>query len=173
MEKKPITIKDVSLTNIEKFHTERGKQGLTPAGYFDRILNAGNPGVNQENTEGLQEKVNELSDSLRGLQEENQSLLTQVNEVNDQVTELTSVNTTLQDKVNELENRAPVEVEKKLTGTQFIFAPSENLAKKMQRAIAADRKSGKLKDQDQKEYLQKFTAKAIEYLLKNEYDHLF
>ena len=54
---------------------------------------------------------------------------------------------------------------------QFVFDPSA-VAKKINRAIALERKKGNLKGMPQDRYLQNFTLAAVKYFLKNEYTEI-
>ncbi len=166
MEKKALTIKDVALVDIEKFKQIKEETGFTPAKTFSHILNAEKSNVNQVNTNGLQEQVNELMGSLRDLEQVNQSLL-------DEKTSLLEENKTL------FENNKAVNLQleeekngKQLTGTQFIFEPTEMQAKKMQRSIAYLKNKGNLDLIKKEKYLQHFTSIALEYLINNEFNHI-
>lgn len=161
MPSKSLMIKDVSVQNIEKFHSGRKRLKLTSSGYFDKILNTDLSLTIPENTpDNSAEKLQELEEQFSKCDKTNIKLLA---------------------KIKELENKAPVEVEKevikevekKLTGTQFIFEPSDEMAKKIKRVIAYERKEGNLKDLTPEQYLQKITSVALNYFIKNEYSHLF
>jgi len=166
METKAITIKDVTLVNIEKFNANRKGLQLTPAGYFDKILNNSKTEVNPVNTDGLQVKIDELTEVNQALQTVNQK-------VNEENQALLNEKTELKNNFDFLTKNPPaVELQNLLTGTQFILTPNKELATKMSRSIAYDRKEGKLKEVEVKDYLQHFTERAIKYFLKNEYSHI-
>lgn len=184
MEKKPLTIRDVSVDSIGKFHTNRAGFQLTPAGYFEKILNAENSEVNRVDTKGLQDSVNDLIEVNGGLVTENDGLQVRLQELQKGLQPLldkcipyrkdTDENmvTCIETALEEMAKKEPVEIERKLTPPQFIFEPGREMAEKMQRAIAYDRKKGVLKEVELKDYLQNFTERAFKYFLKEEYSHI-
>lgn len=153
---KALTIQKTTQETVDKFHAQRAEFGLNPAQYFEQLLNNT---VNPVNNNSLQEKVTELETSLQSLQQINESLQ------NDKQS-LLEINKQLTLQLEETTNS------KLLTGTQFIFEPTEMQAKKMQRSIAYLKNKGKLDLINKDKYLQHFTNIALEYLINNEFNHI-
>lgn len=131
MDKKPLTIPAVLYTDIDKFHETRNKEGLTGAGYLNKLLNSP---VNVVNTIGLDEKVNELTDSLASLQQVNEGLLASKLELQNSLKEteeknkkLLALYDELNDELNELKNQPPKEIKSgiELKENEFICSPSD------------------------------------------------
>lgn len=104
---------------------------------------------------GLSEAEANNSKALAGLQVENEALQVEIAELK---TEL--------EKARLSAAEAPV-----ISGNAFIFEPSEIQYNQMRRTISYLIKQGKLNRTD-KDLPQQLTSKAIQYLIKNEYDHI-
>lgn len=157
MDKKPITIRDVLLTDVEKFKKLQVNLNIKPNEVFTLLI---------KNTEkNGKHEINAVN--VESLQKENQTF-TEVNQI------LQAENLELQSKYNSLRDSKPNEIEVpiKLKGTQFIFEPTETMAKNMQRVIAYLKREGKLNEIERKNYLQEFIIKAVNYIINNEYKHL-
>ena len=161
--KKPFTIRDVLVSDIDAFHNKRGEIGLSGAGYFhsllhgkdvkpssDLITNDEVRSTNNEELINLQIKFEELAN-------ENKRLTGNLNEALFD-----------RDKFEGLFNDLK-ETQLKLSPLEFIVSPDIETAKKINRAIAQDRKNGLLKNVPVKNYLQNFTMKCLKYTIKNEY----
>lgn len=144
---KPFTIKDADVNDINKFNEQKSKKRLTAGGFFSELLNGVNQQVNNNNT-------NNDIDQVKSLQEANKALTLEIEELKNQTPATTTI-----------------EVEKKLSGTQFILEPTEAQAKNMRRAITYLIKNGVLSRAD-KNLPAQFVTKAINYYLKNEFNHI-
>lgn len=152
---KSFTLRDVTLTDIDKFTDLKNSKRLTPGGTLNLLLNA------FENTGAPSVSTDEL-DKLKAA---NESLQKQLEAVNFQ-------NTGLLEQIEALLNKTPetVEVPIKLKGTQFIFEPGKTLFDHMRRCMVYDIKKGVLKKSDPATQL--FTDRALTYYIKNEYNHI-
>ena len=161
--KKPFTIRDVLVSDIDAFHNKRGEIGLSGAGYFhsllhgkdvkpssDLITNDEVRSTNNEELINLQIKFEELAN-------ENKRLTGNLNEALFD-----------RDKFEGLFNDLK-ETQLKLSPLDYVMTLDLETAKKINRAIALDRKEGLLKNVPVKNYLQNFTMKCLKYTIKNEY----
>lgn len=146
---KSLTVQKLPESQIEIFHQERKRFSpeKTPAQYFSLLLeNALSGGVNTETEEKLT------------------AALTKITELEKRIVYLDSV-------IAENESKPPLEVEKKLTGTQFIFEPKDETFKNMKRSIYYLIKEQKVK-KDAPDLVENFTEKAVTYYIKNEFSHI-
>lgn len=154
---KAFTIRDARITDIDKFNDFKYKLRKTAGGAFTELLNHINPELSQETSQ----ENNDLDN--------NNSFL-------DGKT-FKEHNIELQNKIKSLElaletaEPVKIEVEKKLTGTQFICEPTPEMAKDMQRAILYLIKNGELNRHD-KNLVSQFNTMAIKYFLKNEFNSI-
>ena len=152
--KKPFTIRDVLVSDIDAFHNKRGEIGLSGAGYFhsllhgkdvkpssDLITNDEVRSTNNEELINLQIKFEELAN-------ENKRLTGNLNEALFD-----------RDKFEGLFNDLK-ETQLKLSPLDYVMTLDLETAKKINRAIALDRKEGLLKNVPVKNYLQNFTMKC-------------
>lgn len=152
--KKPFTIRDVLISDIDLFHNNRGETGLSGAGYFHSLLH-GKSDVKEV------EKVDEGLESLRN---EVKVLKNTINDKENIILNLQSQKDNLANDLTKLK-----ESQLKLTSLDYVMTLDLETAKKINRAIASDRKEGLLKNVPVKNYLQNFTIKCLKYTIKNEY----
>lgn len=168
--KKPFTIRDVLITDIDAFHNKRGEIGLSGAGYFHSLLHGKEVkpssdlitkdegrNTNNEEVESLRTENEKLKNKLSNLQTNFDLLLVKRSELEDENKMITT---------NLIELK---ESQLKLTSLDYIMTLDLETAKKINRAIALDRKEGLLKNVPVKNYLQNFTMKCLKYTIKNEY----
>jgi hypothetical protein len=145
---KAFTIQKTNEADITKFHENRALQGLTPAGYFSQLLNQTQNKVNPINTDSLNEKIKQLENSLENLE---------------------NLNTRFRKKNAELMDEIHILKQSKIEFPEFIASPSIDLANKVKRAAIYEIKNGKLSKTN---FLQDFTNNALNYFIKNEYNHI-
>lgn len=157
---KSFTIRDARFEDIDKFNDIKDRKRLTAGGVFEQLLdgtlsvNTNKSNENAEQIEALKEQLQASLLSIDQLKQENEALLNEIKALNQKDPE-----------------KVTIEVEKKLTGTQFIFEPDQDLAKKMHRCITYNIKQGKMNRVSQ-DLPAQFTKVALNYFIKNEYNHI-
>lgn len=152
MLRKPLTIRDALVEDIELFNENKKLLTLNSADYFTKIL------------KHKCELVNGVSkDELRIQNEKYLKLIVRTQELEKENKKVTTI---------EKEIEKIVYKDKELDFPAYVFRPELNLAKKINRAIALERKNGNLSGIEQKDYLQIFTTQAINYFIENEFTEI-
>ena len=157
---KSFTIRDARFEDIDKFNDIKDRKRLTAGGVFEQLLdgtlsvNTNNSNENAADYLDLKEKHEARLLLIDQLKQENEALLNEIKALNQKDPE-----------------KVTIEIEKKLTGTQFIFEPDQDLAKKMHRCITYNIKQGKMNRVSQ-DLPAQFTKVALNYFIKNEYNHI-
>lgn len=160
---KSFTIRDARFEDIDKFNDIKDRKRLTAGGVFEQLLDGTlsvNTNKSNENAAEIEELKNKLVESLQAID--------QLKQENDQ---LKIEHENMKSFVSQNPEKVTIEVEKKLTGTQFIFEPDQDLAKKMHRCITYNIKQGKMNRVSQ-DLPAQFTKFALNYFIKNEYNHI-
>jgi hypothetical protein len=153
MATKYLNIKDAAPDDIEAFNKLKLSQKLNSKQLISALLKRftepqiiDGPGIDPEIHNQLRQQFEALTDSKNELQTQYQQ----------QIKQLTA----------KLENQPQI------NGLQFIVSPSPELAQKMHRTILYLIKQKKFNRTD-KDLPNQLTIKALVYLIKNEYSHIF
>jgi hypothetical protein len=155
MLEKSLTIRGTSLEDVNLFNKNKKSLKLSSPEYFSKILRHNckdTAGVMTIDGSNQQAELLTLRILVEKLEKENKEL---------------SLKEPL---IQEKEVEKIVYKDKDLLFPEYVYNPGNELAKKINRAIALERKNGNLKNVNTEDYLQKFTTDAINYFIKNEYD---
>lgn len=157
---KPYTLRDVAFTDIDLFVDIKEKNRLTPGGCLGLLISTY---LNQEKNNGNTENNQALKDQIDSLQQ--------------QLQKATALNESQAIQIASLESTQPQTITKTIEVSPkqpaFIFDPSnyEGLKKLMERSIAYQIKKGNL-NKTATDLPAQFTAHAIHYYIKNEFNHI-
>lgn len=168
---KNFTLRGIQLTEIERFYEYRDKNNLSSAealkNCLDSVVNNSKPNVSNAQNESLHLQINQLKDEIEILKHEKQKISDSNFQTGNDLSEALTHNQALTEKISELQENT------KINPPAFVFDPLQypGLKEKMQRCITFEIKKGNLKKSDP-DLPNQFTAKAIKYLIKEEYNHI-
>lgn len=156
-EKKPVTISDCKLTDLDEFLKIKKKFRLTNGEAFAELIK--NYLAKPEGSQQYEEKIIELETIVAEFDSKTENYNSEIEDLKSEINSLT----------NDL-NKATAE-KITLEKGQFIMFINSDAEPKVNRTIAAMIKEGKIKN-NKDTRLQEFFTKAAVYLIKNEYSHI-